>query len=72
MRRDTLYRYEQTLRQPHLPLPLVPQIGSVARRRMANVFKRCVPRQRTAAFGIPIIFGSSQNILLFLRDAADL
>lgn len=71
MRRDTLQRREQTIRQPHLPLPLVPQIGSFARCRMGHVFKGNIPLPR-AAFRISVIAGSSKNVLRVLRHPPDL
>jgi plasmid maintenance system antidote protein VapI len=50
----------------------MPQIGSVARRRVAHLLKGYVPLRSRAAFRISIISGSSSNILLVLRYAIDL
>jgi hypothetical protein len=71
MRRNTLQRYERTVGQPHLSLPLLPPLGSVPGCRMVNVFKGFVPLPPTAR-SIPIIFGRSKDILPFLRNTADL
>jgi hypothetical protein len=69
LRCDPLSCREQAVRQHDLSLSVVPQVGSVARRRVANLRKGCVPLHPWAAFGLPLICVSQSNILRVMWDA---
>jgi hypothetical protein len=72
MRCDPLSSRKQTVRQHDLSLPVVPQVGSVPRRRMGDFSQGCIALHARAAVGIPLICAGPPNILPVVWNAVDL
>ena len=72
LRRDPLSCREQANRQHDLSLSIVPQVGRVARRCVADLLKGGVPLHPRAAFRLPVICVSQANFLCVMWNATDL